>query len=218
MVRALRPLRSEAFTQQQQAAFFHSRERRKSRGELLELFRTHQLRGAAVIALATFDPATLFPSNELDPITIQTSIRFADNATARSGLIFELSDATGGAALWLTDTTMVLRAGSVIAAEIATATFDNVSQWPATLELDITCVIIPGSGVATILLNNYGSARAVASGGDLGTVGWLAGNNGSFASVVNGANPTLPVTTAPAEFDVIAPLDFFVNQRPRQVR
>ena len=171
------------------------------------------------MAVASIASSTVFPgAAKVGDVTFKTAIEIADNTSARSGLIFELSDAAGGIALYLTDTTLVARAGSVSAAEIATASFDNVVQWPATLQLELVVAVRPGHGVLGIFANGALAVRAQSSGGDLGVVGWVSGAEGSFAAAANTAVPAdVTVTTAPANFAVIEPLSVFVGQPPRQL-
>ncbi len=217
MVAALQPLQS--LGTQQQAVHFHSRERRRSLAGIPELFRTHRFAGTTSMAVASIASSTIFPDAvNIGDVTFKTVIEIANNADARSGLIFEFSDAAGGIALFLTDTTLVARAGSVSAAEIATAAFDNSVQWPATLQLELVVAVRPGLGLLGIFTNGALAIRDQSSGGDLGSVGWVSGAEGSFAAAADTAVPAdVSVDTAPANFSVIKPLSIFVGQSPRQL-
>ncbi len=213
MVQQIQPLKQ--LDQVEQAVYFHSRERRRSLAGIPELYRTHRLFGSGVMNL-TFDGSAIFPSANLAPVTFKTAIRIADNATARSGLVFESSDATGGTAMWLTNTTIEVVSGDDSGNDNVSMTFDNVAQLPANLELDLVLSINPGTGSARLWANGNEIARGTSVSGDLGTFGWTVGNNGAFAQAANGAVPAGVTATAPTNFAVIEPLSVYVGQKPRQ--
>ena len=201
--------------QEQEQEFFHARDRRRSLAGIPKLHRTHRFAGAAM-AVAAIDPSVVFADVNLSPVTFRTVVRFPDNTNARSGTLFEFSDAAGGVYATFTDTTLIVRAGSVTAAEIATGTYDNVAQWPAGLEFELVVAIRPGSGEIRVWGNGQEILRAAASGGDMGTVGWHSGDNGSFAAAVNGAFPAgVSPTTAPVEFAVTEALSVYTRQVPQ---
>lgn len=143
MVRLLQPTRSEGFTDQQQAAFFHSRERRKSLAGVLKLYRTARFFGPTM--------ATTLPVGSLNsfnsPVTFQTAVRVT--GPAPTGTIFEY----GGLSLAVATSTITLTASG------QTATFDNVAPIPDGIEIDLSFSIKPGDGKFRIWGNGNEIAR-----------------------------------------------------------
>ena len=191
----------------EQAAYFHSRERRRSLAGVVEMFRT---RFYAIPTTSVL--ATEFPSRDV-LFTFKTAIRITTGAS--TGLLFELGDATTAIAAWVTDTTINFRAGNAAADDRGIATFDNTVALPTDLELDLVFAVRPGDGRVRIWGNGNELARGVAANGQL-PAGWAASSNGAFAAAAVGPLPAdVTVTTAPANLEVIEPLSVYVGQVPR---
>jgi len=86
---------AKELTEQEQAAFFYARERRRSLAGILKLNRTARI-GAMVTMEADITDALLSPL-VASPITFQTAIRV--NSAADSGLIFGYGSGTRGIGL-----------------------------------------------------------------------------------------------------------------------
>lgn len=213
-IESLEPLRSEAFTDQQQAAFFHSRERRRSLAGVPELFRTHVLRGVSGFPTAGIATGDIFPDRER-PITFQTAIRFT--AASPSGLLTELGGLVIGLAVWIGTQTIGIRAGgAVTAGDEAFATFDNGSEWPTGLELDLTFASVPDGSVA-LWANGKQLISTSSANANYGGNPWAGAETGSFASGPAATiPPDVPINTAPSGFIPIEPLSAYNGQLPRQ--
>ena len=198
-----------------QAAFFHTRERRRSLAGVPEMYRTHQIYGGTAMAVASIDTGSIFPARDI-LVTFKTAIRITDNAGQHRGLVFEFGDSTTGVALWIGDQTIGFHAGDSGTTDGATATFDNGAELPVGLELDLIAAVRPGSGLVRLYGNGREIARGAASGGAASP--WASGAAGSFAAAAQGTVPTdVPVASqgAPAGFEVIEPLSVYVGQIPR---
>lgn len=208
MGRALRQL--AALTGPQQAAYFHSRERRRSLAGVLELFRTH------VFAIPTASVAVAaFPDPNRDrPFTIRTAVQITGAAAA--GLIFEFGDATTAMALFLSGgQVLTARAGDAGASDRALASWDFGDTFPDGMTLDIVVAVRPGDGRIRIWVGGNEVARATATNGKLDN-GWAAASTGAFAAAAQGALPAdVTETGAPSDFLVITPLSAYVGQVPR---
>lgn len=192
----------------EQAAHFHSRERRRSLAGVPELFRSHFFGSIPTTPIL----AASFPARDT-LVTFWTAIRITGAAPA--GLVFELGDAATAIAFWIDDTELSLRAGDAAADDRGIATFDNTVSLPVGLELDLVCAVRPGDGRVRIWGNGEEIARGVAVNGQLPN-GWAALSNGAFATAAVGALPAdVTETGAPNNFDVIQPLSVFVGQVPR---
>lgn len=212
MPATLQPLKQ--LSEQEQAVYFHSRERRKSLAGLPELFRTHRIFGTTVMAVSNIVVGT-FPVRDSE-VTFQTAIRIADNTTARAGLIFEFGSSTSGLALWMDDTTLNFRAGGTGNAGVS-GVYDNVVQWPATLELDLVAAVRPGLGLVAVWANGREIIKAQSIDTTFLNGEWAAASAGSFAEDVQGTTPAdVGETLAPVEFTVIEPMSVYVGSRPRQ--
>lgn len=213
---AIAPRSFRSFNGRGQAAQFHRRERRRSHANVPKLYRTHRLVGSGQIGVATVDPSSIFSGRELSPVTFKTAIQISDNASTREGLVFEFSDASGGTALFLSDTTMVAVSGDDAGNDNLSITFDNVVQLPAGAKFDVILALSPGLGRGELWLNGHSVANGVTTSGDFGSIGWFSGDNGSFASAANGAVPAGVSALAPQNFSVIEPLSVYIGQIPRQ--
>lgn len=216
MARTLRPLKE--FDGREQAVYFHSRERRRSLAGIVELHRTHRIFGGTSMPVANIDVASVFPVRTT-LITFRTSVRIIAGAGQHRGLMFELGDATIGAAAWVGDQTIGFHAGEDGVVDGATALFDNSAELPVGLELELVFGVRPGDGRVRMWGNGTEIARSVASSGDFGAAGaWAAASAGSFAAAAQGTVvPDVPVISqgAPAGFEVIEPLSVYVGQVPR---
>ena len=209
MPETLQPLK--ALNELEQAVLFHARERRKSLAGVPEMFRTHQIFGGTVMTVASIATAT-FPVRTGE-VTFKTAIRFSDNTSTRTGLIFEFGSSTAGVAIWIEDQQIGFRAGG-LGDNGALATFANGAQWPAGLELDIVASVRPGLGIIEIWLNGQTVLKAQSDA----FTQWAASSEGSFAAAVQGTTPSDVVQTgAPSNFAVIEPLSVYIGQRPRQM-
>jgi len=187
MVRALEPLRSEAFTEHQQAAFFHSRERRRSLAGIPELYRTHRVFGGGVMEVASLDTAALFPDRSR-PITFQTAIEITGGAP--SATVFSLGTAT----LTVSGSQITFTFGAL------TATFDNTVVLPIGLQLDLTVSVNPGAGIARL----WGNGQELARVSSTPITEWSDGAVGSFATPVS-------------DIIVLEPLSVYQGQKPRHM-
>lgn len=201
------PIPIKSLNDQEQAVFFHSRERRLSLLGVPEMSRTllQPIPTTPVLAAS-------FPDRDV-LVTFWTSIRITGALPV--GLIFELGDATTAIAAWVNDTTINLRAGDSLAADRGLATFTQAGGLPDTLELDLVFAVRPGDGRVRIWGNGLEIARDTAANGQLPN-GWAASSNGAFAAAAVGALPAdVTQTGAPSDFDVIQPLSVFMGQVPR---
>lgn len=212
MVTALQPLK--AMDGREQAVRFYNRERRRSLAGIPRLFRTLQLRGATDIPVANIATAT-FPTRDSE-ITFKTAIRIADNTDPRTGLIFEFGSSAAGLAIWIENDAIGFRAGGTGDDGVA-GTFDNVAQWPATLELEIVAAVRPGLGLVALWLNGEEVIKAQSVNETFTNGEWAASSAGSFAAAAQGTIPADVVQSgAPTNFEVIEPMSVYVGQRPRQ--
>lgn len=203
---------------QEQAIFFHSRERRRSLAGIPEMNRTHQLFGDTVMEIADIATGDIFPvRNTL--ISFKTAITITENAGQHRGLVFEFGDAAIGSALWVGDSTIGFHSGEDGTINGATALFDNTVELPVGLELELIVAARPGDGRVRIWGNGNELARSTATANVFGAAGsWSAASNGSFAAAAQGAVvPDVPAVSqgAPAGFTVIEPLSVYVGQVPR---
>lgn len=211
MVDQLTPLKR--LDDQEQAVYFHARERRRSLAGVPELHRTHQIYGTTVMA-STIAAAQFPTRNTL--VTFKTAIRITA-AAAVAGLIFEIGDGDIGIGAWLGSQTLGLHAGEDGTTNGATALFDNGAAWPDGLELDLVFGVRPGDGRVIIWANGDEVARSQASSNTFGAGGtWANSADGAFAQGVEGAAPVDVVEQgAPTNFDVIEPLSAYVGSVPR---
>ncbi len=212
MAESFRPLRSDDFTDQQQAAFFYSRERRKSLAGIPKLHRTHLLMGDGVMGL-DFASGDIFGPTRQAPVTLRTAIRVTA-AAGVAGNLFEAAIATEGTSIEFGSQTFIIRSGADGATNLV-ATFDNGAAWPDGIELDIVVAIHPGLGRAVAWFNG----RQVVVGDSsapFGVNGWVGGNAGSFALDANAGSRTASSAAAPTNFEVIEPLSVYAKQIPRQ--
>ena len=118
----------------------------------MDLFRTTQIRGAAVMAITNLDTDARFPTRTA-PVTFRTAIRITENSDVHKGLVFEFGSDAIGVALWVGDQTIGCTAGEDGAINGATVTFDNGTPWPTGLELDVVVSVRPGDGQIRLWLN-----------------------------------------------------------------
>jgi len=203
---------------QEQAIFFHSRERRRSLAGAPEMNRSHRLFGDTVMEVADIAAGTIFPVRTA-PITFKTAIAITENAGQHRGLAFEFGDDAIGSALWVGDNTIGFHSGEDGTVNGATALFDNTVELPVGLELEIIVAARPGDGRVRMWGNGNELARSTASSNGFGIAGsWAAASNGSFASAAQGTViPDVPAISqgAPAGFTVVEPLSVYVGQVPR---
>ncbi len=199
-------------------AFHHAVRRRQSLSGVPEMFRTMQIFGGSVMAVADIDTGATFPVRT-SPITFRTAIEITDNAGVHKGLIFEFSGTNIGAALWIGDSTIGFHAGEDGIVNGATALFDNTVELPVGLSMDIVVAIRPGDGRVRMWGNGQELARAAASSDTFGAAkAWAEDSNGSFASALQGTVVVdVPAASqvAPDGFTVVEPLSIYVGQVPR---
>lgn len=212
------PQALKQLSEEEQAVYFHSRERRRSLAGIPELYRTAQHFGGTAMAVASLDTDALFPDLTL-PITFKTAITITDNVGQHRGLVFEFGDAAIGAALWVGDETIGFHAGEDSTVNGATALFDNSAELPIGWSPEIVVSIRPGDGRIRMWANGNELARATASSDTFGVAGaWTAASEGSFAAAAQGAVvPDVPAASqgAPDGFTVVEPLSVFNGQVPR---
>lgn len=203
---------------QEQAIFFHSRERRRSLAGIPEMNRTHRLFGDTVMEIADITTGDIFPVRNV-PVAFKTAITITENAGQHRGLVFEFGDDAIGSALWVGDETIGFHSGEDGTVNGATALFDNVAELPVGLELELIVAVRPGDGRVRMWGNGDELARSTASSDGFGAAGaWSAASNGSFAAAAQGTIvPDVPAISqgAPAGFTVIEPLSVYVGQVPR---
>jgi len=216
MAAALQPLKQ--LDGQEQAIFFHSRERRRSLAGIPEMNRTHRIYGDTVMEVADIATGTIFPVRT-NLISFKTAIAITENAGQHRGLVFEFGDDAIGAALWVGDQTIGFHAGEDGTVNGATALFDNTIELPVGLELELIAAVRPGDGRVRVWANGDELTRSTASSDGFGTAGaWTAASNGSFAAAAQGTVvPDVPAISqgAPAGFAVIEPLSIYEGQVPR---
>lgn len=195
---------------QEQAIYFHSRERRRSLAGVVELFRKLRIFGVTSMPVSPIDIAQ-FPDQDM-LITFQTAIRITDAAPV--GLIFELGNATTAVAAWVDGSELIFRAGDTTT-DRALASFDNTIDLPDGLEVDLVFSVRPGDGRIRVWANGNEIARDTAANGQLPN-GWAAASDGAFATAANGTLPAdVTETGTPTNFEVIEPLSVYVGQVPR---
>ena len=187
MAESLRPLRSEAFTDQQQAAFFHSRERRRSLAGVPELYRSHRVGGVGTMADVSFDSGAAFP-DRARPITFQTA--------------FEVTGAAPSANLFTFGTASVIVGLQTITATFGSlvATFDNGATFPVGLQIDLVVAVNPGAGMVRM----WGNGRELVRLTDTPIAEWGDGAVGPFA-------------VGPTDITVLEPLSAYDGQKPRHM-
>ena len=174
--------------------------------------------GEAVVTPAmpvpAVDPSVVFAGNELTPVTFKTAIRVTGATPA--GNVFEFASTARGVALSILGRFIGFVAGG-LTTEQSLALFDNGSNLPTGLELDLVAAVDPGTGRTRLWANGQEIARAAASGGDLG-IGWGGVGLGSVATAANGTTHNAVASGAgtPTDFDVIEPLSVYMGQTPRQ--
>lgn len=210
----------KTLNEQEQAIYFHGRERRRSLAGIPELFRTHQIFGGTVMEVASIIMADTFPPLREDVITFKTAIRItADGVSGQHrGLVFELGGFARGCVLWVGDSTIGFTAGGAAASgEESVSLFDNGSDLPVGLEVELVCAARPGDGRTRLWANGNEIARDTAIN-DSFNGEWAGNDPGSFAtaksSLVSGNVPTAS-DKAPDGFDVIEPLSVYRGQVPR---
>ena len=200
------------------AVFHHAVRRRQSLAGVPEMFRTMQIFGGTVMAVADIDTGAIFPSRT-SPITFRTAIEITANAGVHKGLVFEFSGSDIGAALWVGDQTIGFHAGEDGTVNGATALFDNTVALPVGLLMDIVVAIRPGDGRVRMWGNGKELARATASSNAFGAAkAWAEDSNGSFAAAVQGTvivDVPAGSQIAPDGFTVVEPLSVYVGQVPR---
>tara|TARA_R110000851_G_scaffold120002_1_gene248088 strand:- start:28162 stop:28812 length:651 start_codon:yes stop_codon:yes gene_type:complete len=198
----------------EQAAYAHSRVRRKSLGGLVDLFRTHRLRGAADFPF-DFDAGDLFPGAAGDGmVTIHTAIRITGAAPA--GLVFDIGSGTSstepGTYLWLETATDQFRLWTGSTTDDGQVT--HPTPWAIGNEYDIVVAIVPGIGKVVAWVNGkrVGSDTYTLAAPD---TGWTGTSLGSFMLNEQGAIPAGVTGGAPSDFIAIAPLSFYVGSVPQ---
>jgi len=202
-----------------QVARFHSLDRRRSLAGIPNLARTHRIfdEAGGAMAVATITTSAQFASRS-GPITFRTAIRITANAGQHRGLILEIGGTTNGIAIWVGDQTIGFHAGPAGTANGATALFDNGSELPVGLEMDLVCAVIPGKGLVRMWGNGREIARGAASNGLFSPMAWSGSGNGSFAtgpSTTAVSDAPAASTGSPAGFEVIEPLSVYQKQIPR---
>jgi len=207
-------------SEQEQAVYFHARQRRRSLAGIPELHRTHYIAGSAM-AVATINNAQFPAADHTRTVTFKTAIRIlagtGGGLDEHRGLVFELGSSAIGVALWLDDTTISFRAGENGSVNGAVAELDNTVELPTGLELELVAAVRPGDGRVRLWANGQEVARATASSNTFGAAGtWMAASDGSFAAAVSGTTPAdVTQTGAPSGFEVIEPLSVYLGQVPR---
>ncbi len=203
---------------QERVVFHHAVRRRLSLAGVPEMFRTPQIFGGTVMAVASLATGDIFPSRT-GPITFKTAIEITANAGQHRGMVLELGSAAIGVGLWIGDQTIGFHAGEDGVVNGATALFDNGAELPVGLMLDLVIGVRPGDGRVRIWGNGKEIARKVATSNTFGAAGeWSDTDAGSFAAAAQGAVvPDVPAISqgAPAGFTVIEPLSVYVGQVPR---
>lgn len=214
----LQPLKELSL--QEQAIYFHSRQRRRSLAGIPEMFRTHKFVGTSVIGDPTIATSTVFPVRT-GLVTFKTAIRIVDTGSVPAehrGLVFEFGGAVAGAALWIGDQTISFHAGDSGLANGATTEYDNGVELPVGAEFELVAAARPGDGRVRLWANGQELFdRTPASNGAFTDV-WASTNDGSFASAKSGTIITdVPAASdqAPDGFEVIEPLSVYVGQVPR---
>lgn len=197
----------------------HARERRRSLAGLPELSRTHRFFDAVggAMAVETITTAASFGSRA-GPVTFQSAIRITENGGEHRGIVFEIGGTTNGIALWVGDQTIGFHAGAAGTTNGATALFDNGSELPPGMEIDLVVSAIPGTGKVRMWGNGREIARAQASGLIFSPMVWSGSGNGSFATMLKDTLVSdVPVESAitPTGFEVIEPLSVYQKQVPR---
>lgn len=200
------------------AILFSARRRRRSLAGIVDLFRTHRLFDAlgGTLPLAPIDTDVIFTGVRNSPITFSTAIRFATSGLAPAGLVFEFGGNLRMTAIWIEKNGIGFRSGGAAVGEFASEVFDNGTQWPAGLELEIVGAIRPGTGQIGLWLNGERVIDTAAASGNFNGE-WCGTGDGAFASAAVGNLPVdVTQSGAPANFAVIEPLSVYTRQVPRQ--
>lgn len=210
MADALQPFQEG--TDQIQAARFHSRTRRRSLAGVLDLNRTHRIYGGSSMEVASITTDDIFPDRSR-PTTFQTAVRITGSGPV--GLIFEFGSSARGCGLGIFQRFLSFTAGGT-STEQALASYNNVTNFPVGLEMDIVAAVRPGDGRVRTWVNGLELKRGTASSGDLGG-DWADTGDGSFAAIAQGTPPPslAALNQAPVDFEVIEPLSVYVGQVPR---
>jgi len=204
----------------EQAAFYYSRQRRRSLAGFPELGRTHSFYDAAgsAIAVANIATGTVLPDRD-GLITFSTSILIIDNGGVHAGLVFDFGDAARGCALWIEDDKIGFHAGAAGLADGASAIYDNGGELPVGMTLNLVAAVRVGDGRVRLWGDGRELARATATNGSFGSpLTWASTGAGSFASAPQGTVVSdVPVGSAqaPDGFTVTQPLSVYFNQVPR---
>ncbi len=196
---------AKELTEQEQAAFFHARERRRSLAGIVQLYRTSRIFGPA---MAADIPDVLLSGVLASPITFQTAVRI--NSGTDAGLIFGYGSGTSAVGLWLnSDQTLGFHAGAA-GVDGATALTPALAVGG---EFDIVVSVRPGNDKVRIWVNGREAARADSVNG-IGTFA-AAGADGDFAQAGGPFVADITEQGAPTGFEVIEPLSVYTKQFPR---
>lgn len=197
---------------QLQAVRFHSRERRRSLAGVPDMRRTHRVYGGVAMAVSTVDTGAIFPDRSR-LVTFHTAVRITGSNPI--GLIFEFGSSTRGIALGIYQRFLSFGAGGT-STEQALASYNNITNFPAGLEMDIVAAVRPGDGLVRTWVNGLELKRGAAAAGNLGG-DWSDSEAGSFASASSGTvrGGFTALDQAPSDFEVIEPLSVYMGQVPR---
>lgn len=214
MADTLTPLKE--LSEQEQAAYFHSRARTRSfRDPAKGLFRTHLIQDALDLPVATIDTDVLFPSRDL-AITLVTEIEV--QGAGNSGIIWEFGSSAQGAKL------AVDAAGSFFLAagdDAGTDGVDGSVVAPGLAEIGarfhLTVAFVPGAGLARMWIDGELVLR-LGDGTPFLNNEWADTEDGAFLSAHNTSSTQRGQTINAAPFDFIGvrPLSIFQGQIPRQ--
>ena len=199
-----------------QATHFHARERRRETLDpALGLQSTNKFPPNTTLEAQAFAVGA--------PVTLATTVRIT--GASPNGLVWEIGDGTHGAACWIEAGAISAVFGGLLAAD-SSLLVHSLTLSSGQL-FRITAAAIPGDagngspGIAALWVNGTEIPKAkVAAGTGYTLDQWtVATPAGSVGQGPNGTvNTQVPVgaRVAPSDFEVVAPLDHYRNQVPRQ--
>lgn len=194
----------------QQAALFVARERtRLLRGFVLDIPRTHMVRGAS--AMAASIPADSFGSRNAIA-TFKTRLKMTA-ASGQAGLLFAFGDATGAVALWWGSDTITFRAGgATVATDASEVSVTFGFTPPIDWELTVVAMVRP-DGLVGLWLPEY---PLITWNSDGVFSAWANNVAGDFAQAASQSLPAdVTQTGAPTNFDLVEPLSVYYGSLPR---
>jgi hypothetical protein len=196
----------------EQAASFHSRERRRS-----HLDPSFELHGTHVFTSADnpIDTDVVFPGTLLEPITFALELVRTDPAS--NGLLFEFGSSSRGIAAAIDGDDLIVGAGSSVADDGVTITAVDALPREDLRHL-VVVTAIPGTGLIAAWVDGQLVGRELAVAGNFNG-GWSDDGDGAIEDVAGTVISRIPVGQAVAltDAEVTRSVRAYFKQRPRQI-